>query len=253
MPDPTNGNDYFAVEALSNSGIKRLLKSPRHFRHWTDNPKKLTPALRQGQALHAIVLEKNPSKIAVFEGTKKAKTLNSQDGAYFLAANEGMICLDLEEWGEVAHWASAISADEKVSRLIASCRTEVQIYGQEPSAFGPINSKAMLDGINPGLILDLKTTEDDADRFPWTARKYQYDIQAAWYEHMAYTHLDGLRREVYFVVIEKNPPYGILLYEAKPETMQEAWKKCREAIEIYGQCKALNRWDSYDTNEIRQF
>lgn len=238
---------YFARDALSNSGIKQLLKSPAHFRYWTDNPKTDSAALRIGRALHELILEPAKTTIAVFN---QGKSLASKAGEAFIEALPGAIHLTQDEWVTVRAMADSVLSHEKIVSLLGRCQTELQIYGQEPSAFGPIDSKAMIDAIAPGLILDLKTTGDDACDFPFAARRYRYDIQAAWYRHMAYTHLDGKLRDFYFIVVEKNPPFGVLIFQAGDEFLSKGLEKCQEAIEIYGQCKALNHWPAYDTREI---
>jgi hypothetical protein len=242
---------YFSHEALSNSGIKQILKSPRKFRYWTDTEKADSSDFRIGRALHNIVLEPERPRILLYDQTQ---TFQSKAGQAFLAANPDSICLTADEYATVSGMAESIASNHSVSRLIASCPVrEAEIYGQELTAFGPIKSKAMVDAMSSGLILDLKTTRDDPGDFLWTGKRFGYDIQAAWYRHMAYTHVDGNMREFVFIVVEKNPPYEIALYQTKPETFEKGWEKCAEGIEAYGQCMSLNRWPARDTSVLLEF
>lgn len=237
---------YFARDALSNSGIKEILKSPAHFRHWSDNPKEASSALRMGQALHAMVLQPGQRPIQVFTGTK---TFNSKAGEQFLAAYQDDICLTADEADVVHAMHASLCRETKIMRLLDSCLKEVEIYGQMQTEFGAIDTKIMADALNQRSIFDLKTTEKSAQDFVWEARKWKYDIQAPWYVDRAYDH-DGFRRDFYFIVCEKKPPYGVLMYQASESFLQFGRESCLKAAEIYGRCKALKLWPSYDTNEI---
>jgi hypothetical protein len=240
-------NDYFARRALSNSGIKRLLQSPAHFKHYTENPSVDTAAMRQGRALHLLVLQPHLShKIAIFDATK---TLASKAGAAFVDANPGKIVLTKDEFDDVLAWCESIGRNSKITRLLDACDVEHEIYAQVESSYAQIECKAMLDARNDHMILDLKTTEKSAQEFVWEARKYMLDVQAAWYQFMAKKE-DGRHRDFFFVVVEKNPPYGVLIYKAGDEFLAKGWEKCKNAIEIYGQAIVTNLWPSYDSDTI---
>jgi hypothetical protein len=238
--------NYFATDALSNSGIKEILKSPAHFRHWTDNPKKSTSAFRIGHGFHAYMQNMERDDVLTFTETK---TFDSKAGAAFLEAYPDHICLTLEEKMKVSEMVNAMHRNPKLISILDSCRKEVEIYGREETEFGPIQTKAMLDAVSATAIYDYKTTDESAREFPWTAKKYRYDIQAAWYQDRAFI-ADGIQRDFYFIVVEKNPPFGILVYQAGELFIQSGRDSARRASNIYAGCKALNLWPAYDTNEI---
>jgi hypothetical protein len=239
---------YFAKRALSNSGIKQLLKSPAHFRQYTDNPTKPTPALRMGQGFHLLVSQPHlAEKIAIFNETK---TFASKSGEKFFESHGDHICLTEDELLDVQSWTKAVHNNAKIMQIIKSCTIEREIYGSQESGHGMISVKGMLDGHNDSLIFDLKTTSDLASDFPYTAKKYGYDIQAAWYQYLVENHLDGKPRDFYFIVVEKSPPYGVLIYKAGDEFLQKGAIKCNEAIELYGKSVAGNHWPAYDTDSI---
>lgn len=243
---------YFAREALSNTGIKKIIRSPKKFRHWANNPNADSSDYRIGRGVHNLVLEPENPKILVFHETK---TFQSKAGELFLSQNPMSICLTVEEHLTVLNITDSIFSNDPVSRLLKSCPLrELEIYGKEPTTFGSIESKAMVDAMNDGLILDLKTTKDDCEDFEWNGRKkFRYDIQAAWYRHMAEKHYDGKLREFCFIVVEKNPPYEIKVYQTKPETFSAGWSDCEHAIDIYAACKLRNLWPARDTNIVGTF
>lgn len=239
--------DYFARRALSNSGIKRILQSPAHFKYYTDNKGADTAAMRQGRAFHLLILQpKLAHLIATFDATK---TLASKAGTAFLEANPDKIVLTADELHEVLLWTSALLKHSKIERLIDSCSVEHEFYSDVESSYGPIHCKAMLDAHNDQLIIDLKTTDKSAQDFMWEAKKYSLDVQAAWYQFMTKKE-DGRQRDFYFVVVEKNPPFGVLIYKAGDEFIAKGWEKCEKAIELYGQAIVTDLWPAYDSNNI---
>ena len=52
-----SNKEYREREGVSSSDLKKLIKSPAHFRYWKDNPQEDTPALLFGRAAHKYVLE----------------------------------------------------------------------------------------------------------------------------------------------------------------------------------------------------
>jgi PDDEXK-like domain of unknown function (DUF3799) len=242
----TQVRDYYSVKALSNSGIKQILRSPRHFKLWEEQQKKTSDAMRIGTAVHSYVLD-GRREFPIFGG--ETKTLKSKAGEGFLSTYPDG--LTYEEHLQVVAMGESILGNEKVRKLLDNCQREVAIYGQEVTDHSegcPV--KALLDCVSPGLILDLKTTSDPATQFHWAARKYDYDIQAAWYRHMAYSHLDGKLRSFYFGVVESVPPYGFMLYEAGDEFMERGLDRCLKALHLYDKCRVEDVWPCYSLDSI---
>lgn len=236
---------YFSRDALSNSGIKEILKSPAHFKHWTENPKEDSSAFRVGRAFHMMVLEPHrmESELAIF---REMKTFNSKAGEAFLAMHPNHNCVTLDEYNQAWNMASSLGRHETITNLLRGCRKEVEIYDQIRTEHGLIDRKVMLDAVNDKSVFDLKTTDESAADFEWTAKKYQYDVQAHWY-------IDAAEKDdFYFIVVEKKPPYGVLVYQASDLMIARGAEKNRRAAELYARCKALNEWPGYDTNVIRQ-
>ena len=50
--------DYRKAEGISSSELKKIMKSPLHYKHWKDNPEETdTPSLLLGRAAHKYILE----------------------------------------------------------------------------------------------------------------------------------------------------------------------------------------------------
>lgn len=246
MPQPII--DYYAHEALSNSGIKELLVTPEHYQTWRNTPKEESSAMRVGSRLHEVFLE--GVKVESFPVFTETKTFDSKAGRLFLEANPKAVTL--EEFQKIEAMADRLKKNDKAQEFLSVCQTEIEIYAESTTSYGPIRKKAKLDGVSSTFIFDLKTTSERASDFIWAKRKYKYDIQAAWYLHMASNYLFGDFRELafFFIVIETNPPYGIKVWPVKKETIAEGMQKCVRAVEIYGQCINSGIWPGYNNDDL---
>jgi hypothetical protein len=68
-------DEYYAIDAVSNSLISKILKSPAHAKAYLDNQPAPTKAMEFGTAFHAAILE--PKEFAeqyvVFSGDRRTK------------------------------------------------------------------------------------------------------------------------------------------------------------------------------------
>lgn len=253
LQQKNTGIDYFKVDALSNSGIKEIIKSPQHFKVWTETPKKTTDAMRIGTALHSYVLDEKRN-FPIFSG--ETKTLKSKAGDAFLAYHPDGLTMD--EWIQVRAMGEAILAEKKLAALISGSKREFEIYGQEmvkilredgSEDWVKTPVKAKIDAMTSTAILDIKTTSECALLFPYQLRKYNYDVQSHWYPWMAETFHDGTPRDFYFIVVESMPPYGVLMFKAV-DARASGKLKSEKGMSLYAQSRASNRWPSYNTNDI---
>jgi hypothetical protein len=102
----------------------------------------------------------------------------------------------------------------------------------------PFRAKA--DIIADGFLADLKTTTD-LRAFPYSAKKYGYDVQA-----FIYTRLFGVPIDkFYFIAIDK-ASLDVGIYSITPEFVAEGERKTLEAIQLYKQFFILGEdLDSY--------
>ena len=54
--------EYREREGVSSTDLKKIAKSPAHFRYWKDHPQEDTPSLLFGRAAHKYMLEKDEFK-----------------------------------------------------------------------------------------------------------------------------------------------------------------------------------------------
>jgi hypothetical protein len=105
---------------------------------------------------------------------------------------------------------------------------------------GGLPFRAKADIYADGFLADLKTTTD-LRAFPYSAKKYGYDVQA-----FIYTRLFGVPIDKFFFVAIDKASLDIGIYSVSPEFVAEGERKTMEAIELYKQFFILGEdLDSY--------
>lgn len=226
---------YLGQAALSSSACKNLLEGVKAYEssliQATD-----TAALRDGRLSHMAVFE--PQKfngLTVVEGTRasKAYKLASEEQGYY------NVCT-ASEYKNAEAIADAISKNLDASMLIKGCNYEVPIIGIIRGL--PFRAKADCIDNNSNVIIDLKTTSDSLQNFPYAAKKYHYALQAVLYKM-----LFQASSFVFLVINKKNKDIGIfecsddfmtqghMLLNAATDTFREYFNKpnTRQLIDNY--------------------
>jgi hypothetical protein len=246
--------EYYSREALSNSGIKQLMQSPEHYITWRKKEHKGSKSLRIGEMVHYILLtpEVIRDEVEVFPG----KSLTTKSADKFRLLHPKKFILTQEEYDIACKVAQKVLQNNKICKFLGlPGEREKDIYVEVDGVPG----KALYDFINPRMILDVKTSSEfgeyikKADNFKKKFRLYGYHIQAAWYQRVAEIH-DGIRRKVYFLVIEMEEPYCAKIMSPDQTLIDYAWYvHCRKAIDLYRDCMASKEWPGYsfEVDEIR--
>jgi hypothetical protein len=219
MVDDSFYYGYLGKHALSSSALKKLLDGPKAYRR-SLNMSEDSQALRDGRLIHMSILEPNKIKdLVVVEGTKARKEYKEaveEHGSHMVFTQSEL---------ENAYWiADAINRNEEASDLLADLDFEVP--GVKMIQGLPFRGKA--DGISKDrtVIVDLKTTSSDVNDFKWTAKNYNYALQAA-----LYLKIFGAT-EFYFLVIHKQTK-DIGIFECSEEFINLGNQQIEGAIWVY--------------------
>jgi hypothetical protein len=158
---------YMAKAALSSSSIKTLLSSPKTYKYVMDYGSGESQALRDGWLFHTAILEPHVFEEQIFvdvqsKNTKKYKEALAEHGKVFTQ----------KEKRDAERVADAFLRNEHALKLLKNSEFEVPAVGMIDGY--PFRGKA--DVFGNGKIVDLKTTTD-IKAFPYSARKYGYDVQ----------------------------------------------------------------------------
>ena len=255
--------DYHSIDALSNSSLSVLKRSPTEF-HARFIAKTLrqeeTDAMRLGSAVHMLALEpeKFDSEYAIVEGPINPSTGNP----YGRDTKKFQVWLDQEmmqqtrkvllasEFAESIEIAKAFQSHPTIAAIMAAKTEKVFERGYEMAYLvddeDPIRIKCKPDCVIPseGLIIDLKTTSDPhPDVWRWSAEEYGYHRQAAIYLQAMEAYY-GKPFRFLFGVVRSRAPYEVGVYELDDDSISRGWSQVESLIAEYAKRKREDNWRS---------
>ncbi len=247
--------EYRTWPLPSQSGIKELLKSPAHYRHYLETPR-ATKAMDVGSALDCRLLEPNLWADR-FVRRPQGMDFRTKAGKEWRDSQQeaGRTVLDAEDADFVAAAWDAVHAHPDAWALYEGSLRQVSVVWQDPAT--EVRCKGRLDmlqlkGSHAPAIVDLKKCRDgDAcpARFPRTARTYGLDVQAAMYS-------DALRAlghgdvPFYLLVVEQAFRPMVVLYRVTDQTLAIGRKKYRDGLALYKRCVESGEWPGYGTEVL---
>jgi hypothetical protein len=238
-------HEYFAAPRINCSGLKIINKSPMHYRASLEQTREETKAMQIGSAVHCAILEKkefNQRYTTLPEGldrrTKEGKAIFAEIEA------SGKIVLSHNDHEDVVNMALSVRNHETASRLIWQGQPEVTVFTEVDD----IPAKCRLDWYRPGIIVDVKTTDDASPvGFARSCANYGYHLQAAWYmDCCAAANVPA--DNFIFLVVEKTAPYAVALYELDLASLEVGRTQYQHALNIYKHCLATDTWPGYSDN-----
>lgn len=247
-PDISN-EAYHSGPGLSRSDFVKLLRSPAHYKFPPEEEKE-TPALLFGEAFHVAILqpklfEKQYTTLPPdFDGrTTRGKALKADIEA------SGKQILKYDDFRAIDGMAKALLLHPEIARILETGIPEASCYWRDP-AYPDILLKSRIDWLNmkESIILDLKSTTD-ARPGPFTkhAYDYHYHTQAAHYLSGVSIITGAEHRDFRFAAIEKESPYGLILYPAGDMFLQAGQIEVQKALRIYQDCMEKDYWPCYPT------
>lgn len=246
--------DYHALDRLSASGMKEVLRSPAHYKAWRATPPKPSAAMEFGTLLHAAVLEPATLESLVAVMPEDAPDRRTKDGRAwheaFAKSSEGRIVIDRDARERLTRVAEAVLRHPTASMLVseATVREGTLLWTEAAADLQEVPMKARLDAVPPdfGYILDVKTAADAGPRaFQRAVANFQYDLQAAVYMNAAQV-VKGVRPVEYlWLVVETGAPFGVAIYSAHDSVLRTGHAKALQALETYAGAARRNEWHGY--------
>jgi hypothetical protein len=239
--------DYRARPEINCSGLKLINKSPLHYRSGLDQPKEETRAMLIGSAVHTATLEPHlfDQQYAIMPEGLDRRTKEGK-AAFADLEQSGKIILSHDDYRDVCRIAISVQDHETASLFLKDGHAEVSIFTEIEG----IPAKCRLDWLRPGVICDLKTTDDASPSgFARSCANYGYDMQAAWYLDCA--EAAGISIDAFvFIVVEKSAPYAVGLYELDAASLQVGRTKYQRALSLYRHCTDTGEWPGYSPEII---
>jgi len=236
---------YFADRGINNSSLNIILKkSPYHYQVLNQNSQ--TESMRLGSLIHAMIL-----------GTPPLDDFKVWDGASFSSKaydnwsdeNPGKHVLAKELQKARAVVDRAFGFNDILTNMIDDAdEMEIAVFRDVMGYRVKAKADALAFGDERATIWDIKTTQNLFD-FVFSAKKYCYHMQRAWYvRHYA----AALRKPVDFklVVIEKNYPNAVVLYDFSDRVIEQGVDMVDQAFGIYTACMNSGVWSKPPSNIV---
>ncbi len=245
-------SDYLAWDALSNSKLSLMAKSPRHFK--LGFCKEPTPAMQLGQLYHCGVLEplafagryaicpdfhlyaENSTTEGVHTTSKNTKFVKNSVRE-FVAMAEGREVVSKEWYEDTVALVRELTLNEDARRILNDPGPrELSIVWEE---YG-ILCKARIDKIAHGIIADLKSTAA-IDGFQNAIGRFGYHRQLAHYQ-AGWKELTGDTLEPWLIAVESSEPFAVQAAPLHEESIAVGRSDRRRLMDNLLECLESNRW-----------
>lgn len=250
---------YFSNPAISQSKLKDLKQSPKHFwaNHINPNlaPRIETEAMKFGKAVHSCLFEnqyfQDTYKTApnIDKRTKSGKVLHEE----FLVNNANKIIISYDDMAAVKLIYDSI-LNKKTSKIILSNGlAEHELYWVDKDT--NIECKAKLDYlIEPcaqfpnGLIIDLKTTTNaEPNEFAKSIYNFGYYNQQAFYcDAVKAIYKTDDYPPFIFIPVEKTAPFECSFLAGDETMLNIGLQENLKLLNLYKKCLESDNWFGYE-------
>ncbi len=252
-----------ALDIASASGLKQMLRSPAHFRHWVKNPDEddQRPVLAFGKALHCAILEPDvfgarycvlpPGAPARPTAAMLAAKKNSESSLERIAFwerwdadNAGRTILTADDYERVQRMGDSVRAHPVAAGLLVGGQREITLRWEDEAT--GLRCQARPDLYLPGeFVMDVKTCRDASEEgFARAVHNYLYDLGEAHYLEGIRANGDSIRYFI-FLAIESTAPFVCqpCVIDAKAE--QRGYTLRTRAMNRQAECLKSGRWPGY--------
>jgi len=247
--------EYHASPGLSSTGMRWLLRSPKHYRQAMDHRVEKA-AFDLGHLVHAKVLGVGMGVVVIPEDVLASNGAASTKAAKeFIAAAraDGMVPVKDDIFTKVYAITEAVLANPKAAALLSlPGDAEVSLFADDPGTGVHLRGRIDKLGTFPDgrlVNIDLKTTTDVRRRKIVRAiEDFGYDVQSETYGLLLrLTHPSSIFAPTHLIFVETEPPHEVRVVQlAHPDWISGGQHKMRRAIDIYAHCIATDTWPGDD-------
>ena len=236
--------EYRAVDAIGSSTVKALVtKTPAHAKHALLH-KNHAEWLALGTAVHAAILEPHSflQQIAIAPDVNRKFKDGKERWALFQETVAGRTVITHDQGEQLRRMKEQFDSCKTATALLQKCQhREVSVFAADI-----VHTKARLDAYSHGIVVDIKTTREDASRkdFEGAISHYGYGIQAAHYRRVC-AQAKVPCTDFMFIVMETAEPYGVAVYRLEDEVIDLYDQMVQEAMEVWRGCLEAKRFHAY--------
>lgn len=247
-------DDYHSQSAVSASGLKVMLKSPKHFQQ-SRRVRVEKPEFDVGHAIHARILgvgmevELIPDSLLSADGgvrSNAAKEFVAQVRA------AGRVPLKSLVHAKVIRASEAVLKHPKAGPILAhEGDSEVSMFATDPSLGLRLRGRIDRVYIDPitgeVCIVDVKTAHDLSVRAITRAVvDLSYDLSMEMYRFLYELTKGVVPGPTTLIFTEKEPPYDVRVVRLGDKWIEGGWRRLRQAMEMYRDCEHEGLWPGVD-------
>jgi len=243
--------DYQAADGLNASALKSMATSPLQFYHDWYKPRKDTPSMRLGRAIHCALLEpaELEKRYRLWTGGDKRKCPKEWKAFKAECALAGAEILD--EDGPISLTAIQAAAErwrqhKPTMAALDGSRPEVSLFWHD----GVIQWKARVDLLREDLLGDVKTSVDIRPYpFRSSCEKYEYPMQLGIYREGVSVLLKR-KLPVQLLCIQNSAPYDCRVYAMPEDDLDWGWVRAKDLAAKVVECVKANDWPGQGADEV---
>lgn len=227
--------------AVSKGWLDKIDRSPAHLKLYLDGARsEPTPAMVLGSLIHTAVLEPDllDSEYAVQPKIDRRTKAGKEEYAAWIEEHANMTHVTSEQLEQAKAIRDSVLHHRAASVLLRDGVAEQTVVWHDAGTGE--KCKARADWLRDSMVVDLKSTTDARpDAFAKAIANFRYDVQAAHYT-------DGFERDRFvFIVVEKDPPYGVAVYVADDSVFERGRSLRDRNLDTYSACMAKGHWPAY--------
>lgn len=248
---------YHGSEGISRSGIMLFRKTPKHF--WNiylnplASPKRSTPAMEFGSALHMYILEPEKFHEEYYLMEPNSHHGSSKLGKEFKAnqieLSNGRQIIDQEDYDELFKIRESVWQSSDVREVIEGAKYEQSIYWKDKET--GLLCKARPDIWQEHFIADIKSTCDASE----------HSFRRDFYENGGHVQMamiqEGIKEVTgydmnYFIALafEKTAPYAEAIYPLDESLLEKGKQEFHETLRKMADCFEKDIWPGYEPTTL---
>lgn len=240
--------EYFAIEAASNSSLKLVARSPAHFKYAEPGDYD-TRAKEIGSAIHCALLEPEKFDKTYFVAEALVRTSPFYKG--MAADHGGAFVLTRPEHCRIKGMMESAYRNKRFRTYMESMgRNELTVISRDPVTGSPV--KCRFDRKGDGMwALDIKKCQDArSSAFTKDVSNYGYYQQVAFYSAVwEWETGEKLKHKQFpLVAIEERAPHGVVLHDLDEVALMLGRKHFRESLDVFARCQDSGVWPGYDSD-----
>ena len=252
---------YHQSPGVSSSTLRRFRQSQLHAMQEVVEP---TPAMQFGSAAHSLIVEGENAfnnEVAVISGSpytnaNKQLKRDYEDRGMLVITQDKRDTLFRMKDNLIEEAKKFLNVDQGEYPGVFTKPYENALYWWEQDVLLKLRSDVIRHPVvqpysdESIVVIDYKTTSDcSVSGFTRSIRRYQYDLQAAFYRR-GYERAGFKVEDFLFVAQETKKPYATKIFKMHDEDMDRGWDQLEETLGDYKAVRDGERPTIYNTPSI---